>query len=508
MGDAVDSVDQAGRSGRTVDPRRHGRLLRLGGGARRSDPGREAGHRGRQRAAGAWWPRAPTRPGGSGSIRPCPRPWPADCAPTPSFWTADSTGTSRRAPSCTPSSTPSPRWWRGSRSTRPSSTWPGPSRLLGDGRPLPSHRSPGARGTRPHLLGRRGRTKLVAKLASRAAKPAADLSRGCEPGTGCSSWNPATGARLPPPPAHPGPVGGGAGHRRRLTGIGVATIGDLAALPQGTLERVLGAAHGRHLAALARGTTPAGRPGSGGEIDRSRGDIRHRPARSTHVWPNTWPAMVDAVCHPRLRDAQLSARTVTVKIRFGDFTMVTRSHCSGRAHRRSTGHRRGGRRSCSRSVDVSRRRAGSWVSSLSGFAGTGRSELPAEPAGRRSRRSREQRHAPMRRLGRRHGRRRGAVQRSWSGVTDAVDGIRSRFGRASVGPASLMGRDGLRVRERGTPNGDPRRHLIRARRPGDRTAPEADRRVRGPVGPDRTGRPEGGGDRFVRLGRHGVDRVL
>ncbi len=41
------------------------------------------------------------------------------------------------------------------------------------------------------------------------------------------------------------------------------------------------------------------------------------------------------------------------------------------------------------------------------------------------------------------------IQGSWATVTSAVDAIRARYGGASVGPASLVESDGLRVRGRG-----------------------------------------------------------
>jgi hypothetical protein len=41
------------------------------------------------------------------------------------------------------------------------------------------------------------------------------------------------------------------------------------------------------------------------------------------------------------------------------------------------------------------------------------------------------------------------IEQSWGAVTAAVDAIRARYGRASVGPASLVGAHGLAVRNRG-----------------------------------------------------------
>ncbi|MHB8329934.1 MAG: DNA polymerase thumb domain-containing protein, partial [Acidimicrobiales bacterium] len=56
---------------------------------------------------------------------------------------------------------------------------------------------------------------------------------------------------------HPLPVralwGVGPATARRLESLGVASVGDLAAIPQDALCRALGVAHGRHLAALSQG---------------------------------------------------------------------------------------------------------------------------------------------------------------------------------------------------------------------------------------------------------------
>ncbi|MGA7417277.1 MAG: DNA polymerase IV [Acidimicrobiales bacterium] len=285
-------------------------------------------------------------------------------------------------------------------------------------------------------------TKFVAKLASEQAKPRADLN-GVRPGSGVFVVEPGTELAF----LHPLPIralwGVGPATGRRLDGIGVRTIGDLAALPVGTLERLLGAAQGSHLAALARGHDP--RPvvpdreaKSIGHEETFPSDLHDRRELGQHL-----ARMVDAVS-THVRDAHLSARTVTIKVRFGDFTMVTRSH-SVAVPIDAAPAVGAVARALFESVDVS---AGVRLVgvSLSGFADTGsgvqlsllgEDEPDAEDA--------DPTHGgwgetddDVERL-----------QRSWSGVTGAVDGIRSRFGRASVGPASLMGADGLRVRQRG-----------------------------------------------------------
>ncbi len=170
------------------------------------------------------------------------------------------------------------------------------------------------------------RSKFVAKLASRAAKPVIG-KLGVEDGAGVAVvWPDEELAFL-----HPLPVrslwGVGPVTARRLEGIGVATVGDLAELPDGVLDRLLGAAQGTHLARLAVGDDP--RPvvpdreaKSVGHEETFAEDIRESAVLVTHL-----SRMVDAATNQLRRDG-LAARTVTVKVRFGDFSTITRSRTS------------------------------------------------------------------------------------------------------------------------------------------------------------------------------------
>jgi DNA polymerase-4 len=317
-------------------------------------------------------------------------------------------------------------------------------------------------------------TKFVAKLASEQAKPVADL-HGVRPGCGVFVVEPGKELDF----LHPLPIralwGVGPATGRRLDGIGVRTIDDLAALPPRSLERLLGAAQGSHLAALARGhdvrpVVPDREAKSIGHEETFPTDLRDEQVLAQHL-----ARMVDAVS-THVRDARLSARTVTVKIRFGDFTMVTRSH-SVAVPIDAAPAVSAVARPLLESVDVS---AGVRLLgvSLSGFTDTGvgvqlsllGDEDPGPEGSGAGGPGWSATDDDVERL-----------QRSWSGVTDAVDGIRSRFGRASVGPASLMGRDGLRVRERGDAQWGPQ-------------APEADPGARDPKTSDATVRTESTGE--------------
>jgi DNA polymerase-4 len=118
--------------------------------------------------------------------------------------------------------------------------------------------------------------------------------------------------------------GVGEATRASLENLGVRTIGELREVPVELLERQLGASTGAHLAALSRGEDPrvivtdsTARSVSVEEtfdVDRTdRGEIERELLR-----------LCDRLIG-RLRRSGLAARTVTLKVRFGDFTMVTRS---------------------------------------------------------------------------------------------------------------------------------------------------------------------------------------
>jgi DNA polymerase-4 len=158
------------------------------------------------------------------------------------------------------------------------------------------------------------RTKFLAKVASGVAKP--------------------DGLLVVPPDGeldflHPLPV-------RRLWGVGpvtaeklghrgIRTVGEVAGLPENVLVAMLGRASGRHLHALALGRDP--RPVRTGVRRRSMGAQRALGRRDRS------PAELDAVMvgltdrlSRRLRGAGRVCRTVTLRLRFGDFTRATRSH--------------------------------------------------------------------------------------------------------------------------------------------------------------------------------------
>jgi DNA polymerase-4 len=156
-------------------------------------------------------------------------------------------------------------------------------------------------------------TKFVAKLASTRSKPDGLL---VVPAAGVVAF------------LHPLPVGAlwGVGEKteKELTRLGLHTVGDIANTPVQTLVRALGQAAGAHLHALSWGRD-------------ERSVVPHEPDKSIGA-EETFARDVDDPdvvrrellrlserTAGRLRAAGLAGRTVSVKIRFADFTTITRA---------------------------------------------------------------------------------------------------------------------------------------------------------------------------------------
>lgn len=301
------------------------------------------------------------------------------------------------------------------------------------------------------------RTKLMAKLASRAAKPTAAMS-GPQPGAGVVVVTPEEEIGF----LHPLPVralwGVGPATGKRLAELGVVTVGDLAGIPVDTLCRVVGAANGRHLAALARGDDT--RPVEAVQQVKSVGheetfavDLHGHSESHGHV-----VRMSDAV-GMRLQEAALRGRTITVKVRFGDHSTITRSH--------SVPHAVDSPRVIGAvaevlldSVDLAPgiRLLGVSVSGLvSGgseaqqlsFADTeaggdtgaqteGSGRTPAVVADGDGSGGPSDHRGPVE-----------AQDHAWDEVEAAVTAVRTRYGHGSVGPATLIGGSGPGVKRRG-----------------------------------------------------------
>ncbi len=270
-----------------------------------------------------------------------------------------------------------------------------------------------------------GRSKMIAKLASRAAKPRASRA-GLDPGPGVVLVTADEELAF----LHRHDVealwGVGPATAKRLHDLGVRTVGELATLPPETLARRLGRASGSHLAALARGEDPdpvnPNRPNKSiGHEETFSQDLVDAAELERHVL-----RMAESVA-TMLRGESSAARTVSVKVKFKDFSLQTRSHTLPRPI--STGGAIGQVAAALlagidpgegiRLLGVSASGLGrGGADQLSFDLGDGLHEDNESATAR---------------------------EQSWQDATSAVDAIRERFGRSAVGSANMVTDDGVQV---------------------------------------------------------------
>jgi DNA polymerase-4 len=165
------------------------------------------------------------------------------------------------------------------------------------------------------------RTKFLAKVASGEAKP--------------------DGLLLVPPGRelqflHPLPVrrlwGVGAKTEEKLRAYGIHTVAQAAELSESTLASMVGAAMGRQLYCLSRNidrrtvVTGVRRRSVGAQRALGRAGSTMSATELDAVVVN----LVDRITR-RMRNAQRTGRTVTLRLRFADFSRVTRSRTLARA---------------------------------------------------------------------------------------------------------------------------------------------------------------------------------
>lgn len=238
-------------------------------------------------------------------------------------------------------------------------------------------------------------TKFVAKLASGRAKPDGMLV----------VPKAETLAFLHPLPAS-ALWGVGAAMDESLSKRGLHTIGDIAITPLALLQRAVGEAAGRKLHELANGIDP--RVVTTGvveksvghemtfEVDESDGEILRRELLR----------QANAVA-VRLRAGGWAGRTVVLKLRFSDFRTITRS------------------RTLTEPTDLGRRIYEEARAIYDGLATT----EPIRLIGVR-----------MEHLGPAGGQQLGLwdVEDGWREAEDTMDAVTARFGRGTLGPASLI----------------------------------------------------------------------
>jgi DNA polymerase-4 len=171
-------------------------------------------------------------------------------------------------------------------------------------------------------------SKLLAKLGSVAAKPKALPTGEVRPGIGVCVIRPGTELEF----LHPLPIralwGIGEQTEKRMNQLGVQTVGQLAALPLAALERSFGPRMGVHLHELAtaqddRDVVPEAPAKSISHEETYARDITERGRLHREV-----VRQADAVA-ARMVHAGMVARTVVLKVRYGDFTSITRNKTPG-----------------------------------------------------------------------------------------------------------------------------------------------------------------------------------
>jgi DNA polymerase-4 len=243
----------------------------------------------------------------------------------------------------------------------------------------------------------------VAKLASRLAKP--------------------DGVLVVPPEEttaflHPLPVGSlwGVGEKtaEALNRLGLRTVGDVAHTPVATLQRAMGPATGRQLHQLAWGEdrrTVTPRRGEGEEPDKSIGadETFGRDTDDPEVLLREL-LRLSAKVAARMRAAEVAGRTVTLKVRFADFTTITRA------------------RTRSEATDVTKE---IYETAVGLFRALGLQRARIRLVGVRVE-GLVPRSATYRQLVL------GAKEQGWAEADQAVDRAVARFGTAAVRPASLL----------------------------------------------------------------------
>lgn len=269
--------------------------------------------------------------------------------------------------------------------------------------------------------------KFLAKLASVAAKPKATAA-GVQEGLGVCEVKPGGELQF----LHPLPVqaiwGVGPATLKRLSGLGVHTVRDLADLDLDSLIAAVGRSHGTHLHQLSWGIDD--RPV---EVGRTMKSIGHEETfatdRHTHVeLQRELVRLADGVA-ARLRGQGKVARTLTLKVRFADFNTITRATTLPAPT--STAH---GIVAAALPLLLA-------IDPAEGvrLLGISASQL-SEPV---------EEQLTLDEMNDDGNVDEAAGDREWDAAEQTIDAIRSRFGATSIGPASAVESAGLRLVRRG-----------------------------------------------------------
>ncbi len=209
------------------------------------------------------------------------------------------------------------------------------------------------------------------------------------------------------------PVGAlwGVGERTEeaLTRLGLRTVADIAHTPLATLTRALGDVGGRHLHDLSwgrdpRGVEPEHRERSIGSDETFEFDLDDPELIHRHL------LKLSDRTGARVRAAGLAGRTVSIKVRFADFTTITRA------------------RTLREPTDVSRE---IYETALSLYRSLGLQRARIRLVGVRLEKLVPVEQAPIQGI-------LGEPEHGWREADRAVDRASARFGAGAVRPASLL----------------------------------------------------------------------
>jgi DNA polymerase-4 len=158
------------------------------------------------------------------------------------------------------------------------------------------------------------RTKFLAKVASAVAKPDGLLV--VPPGEELGFLHPLPIERL---------WGVGPVTSRKLRAAGLVTVRDVAHADEQALIDLLGRAAARHIHALAHNRDPRRVQGRRRRTMGAQRALGRRSPKSPDDIDATIVALVDRLAR-RLRAARRVCRTVTLRLRFDDYTRATRAH--------------------------------------------------------------------------------------------------------------------------------------------------------------------------------------
>jgi len=269
------------------------------------------------------------------------------------------------------------------------------------------------------------RKKLFAKLASEDAKPAAHRS-GPIPGAQVRVIVVGEELTFLHRLAIRSLWGVGPRTHEKLSGLGIRTVGDLAKLSEQALTSALGQALGRHLFDLARGIDE--RPVQNSREVKS---VSHEETFPTDLLlrrsvDDVVVRLSDAVA-ARLRSQRLKARTVQLKLRFGDFSTISRTATPGFTIDTGTHLARIAKQLLDKSLDDVSGALDKGIR-LVGIAATG-----LEQPGESTYQLRFETESDSTLTG---------DLDDWASVSIAIDDIRTRFGREAIGPSTALGRRG------------------------------------------------------------------